>query len=238
MSIDDLVVQKNIDFKSATYTELKDLTVDGKTVDFFDPTLKYYDVKFEADYKGTPLIGAASDFEVSITQPESVNDMAKVEVKDPTGKLKTQTYYIKFSKERQTSSINEKMKEIPLKSAEASAVVEPQNPPENCIDNDPSTKWAANGKQWIKFDLGSVKKIDAVGLLWMNPTERTQKYSVEVSTDNSYWTQIFNGMSLGDVEGTEYILTDGIEAQFVRVSVNGTTAGTWSSLMEAKVYAE
>ncbi len=238
MSIDDLIVQKNIKFKTPVYTELTDLTVNGKTVDFFDPTLKYYTVEFGAEYKETPVIGASGDFEISITQPKSINDMAKIEVKDPSGKLKTQTYYVSFKKERLTDSLNDSMKEIKVSGVEASAIAEVQNTPENTIDNNSETKWSANGKQWIKYDLGSEKKVDAVGILWMSPTTRTQHYSVEVSSDGESWSQLFNGMSMGTVDGMEYILTDGVNARYVRLSVNGTTAGSWSSLMETKIFAE
>ena len=238
MTIDDLVSGRNVDFGSPVYAELKDLTVNGKTVSFFDPTLKYYTVRFDADYNDTPVIGAASDYDISIIQPESVNDMAKIYVSDPKGRMKPQTYYVSFEKNRLTDMINADMQEIRVSGVEASATTEEQNKPENTIDNDPQTKWSANGKQWIRYDLGIERKIDAVGILWMDPTDRTESYSVEISSDGVTWVQLFNGRSLGTKDGMEYVLTDGINARYVRLSVNGTTAGTWTSLMETKIFAE
>jgi len=238
MSIDDLLYQRNINFEESIYATLDDLTVDGQTAEFFDPTVKYYTHSFNADYKGVPEISASSEFEVKITQPSNLGDMARVDVSDPSGKLKPQSYFVRFTKERQTTELPATMKELKIMGVEASAVAEVNNPPENTMDNDNATKWAANGSQWIKYDLGSVKNVGAVGIQWLTPTSRTQRYSLEVSSDGEAWTQLFAGMSMGTTEGMEYIITDAIEARYVRLSVNGTTAGTWTSLMETKIYAE
>lgn len=238
MSIDDLLYQRNISFGESVYATLDDLKVDGETVNFFDPTVKYYTVSFGAEYKKLPDISASSAYDIKITQPQTLGNMAKIEVSDPSGMLRPQTYFISFTKERLVDKLSDSMKEIKIEGVEASAIAEANNPPENTIDNNNETKWAANGNQWIKYDLGSLKKIGAVGIQWLTPTSRTQRYSLEVSADGEAWTQMFTGMSLGTTEGMEYIMTDSIEARYVRLSINGTTAGSWTSLMETKIYTE
>ena len=235
-TIDDLIYQKNIEFGKQTYATLDNLTVDGETINFFDPTVKYYTAVFESDYNKVPEINADSAYDVEITQPDSLAGMAKIKVTDKTGNLKEQTYFVSFAKERLTDRADVAQKEIGIEGVEASAIAEANNTPENTIDGDMETKWSANGSQWIKYDLGSVKNIGCVGIQWLTPTSRTQRYSLELSEDGESWTQLFSGMSLGTTEGMEYVVTDGFEARYVRISVNGTTAGNWSSLMETKVY--
>ena len=207
-------------------------------MNFFDPTVKYYTVNFGSDYKDIPVVAASAKYDIEITQPSSISDMAKIRVSDPAGVLKPQNYYISFTKERLVDELGDTFKEITISNVEASAIAEANNIPENTIDGDYETKWSANGNQWIKYDLGSLKNIGAVGIQWLTPTSRTQRYSLEVSTDGEAWTQLFTGMSRGTTEGMEYVITDSIEARYVRLSVSGTTAGTWTSLMETKVYSE
>jgi len=238
MTIDDLLYQRNVSFTENPYATLKDLKVNGKTVDFFDPSVKYYTVDFDTEYNGIPEITASSEYDVKITQPASLSDMAVIEVSDPCGKLGEGRYFVSFAKERRSTEPVLGAKEVKIAGVEASAVAEAQNTPENTIDNDLSTKWSANGSQWIKYDLGSAKKVSSVGIQWLTPTSRIQKYSVELSEDGEKWTKVFGGTSLGTTEGMEYIITDNAEVRYVRISVNGTTAGTWTSLMETKIYSE
>ena len=105
----------------------------------------------------------------------------------------------------------------------ASETVEAENTPENTIDADADTKWAANGLQWIQYDLGSAKNVTAVGLLWMTPTSRIQNYSISFSTDGVNWEEIFDGKSAATETGMEYFMTDASNVRYVRITVNGNT---------------
>lgn len=238
-SIQELTENKNIDFNAQSYAYLDDLKVNGKTVSFFDPCIQYYSVDVTANDTEMPVTEASSSqFEVQIQNARQIGEPTAVTVTDPTGKFKTRTYYITQNIKRLVADRDPSWKEIKATGVEASEVVESQNTPENTIDGDNTTKWAANRKQWIKYDLGSEKTVDAVGLLWMNAASRVQKYSVEVSKNGTDWTTVFDGNSLRVSDDMEYLVTSHASARYIRVTVSGTNTSTWTSLMETKFFVQ
>jgi hypothetical protein len=62
---------------------------------------------------------------------------------------------------------------------------------ENAIDKDESTRWSSNytDQEWICLDLGKVKTIAGVDLLW--ETAYAKEYKIQVSTDGTSWADAF-----------------------------------------------
>ncbi len=56
------------------------------------------------------------------------------------------------------------------------------NLPKSVLDNDPTTRWSASGEtEWIAFDFGQPRRIEAVGASFFTGDQRQTKFSIEVS---------------------------------------------------------
>ena len=87
------------------------------------------------------------------------------------------------------------------------------------------------------YDLGAEKDVTAVGTQWLNQTSRTQNYSVELSSDGENWQTVYDGKSSTKSGEMQYVIANAA-ARFVRISVSGTSAGSWSSLLETAIYTK
>lgn len=118
----------------------------------------------------------------------------------------------------------------------ASQIPEPENIPENTLDGQYSTKWAANGEATIVWDIGDVHDVGYVGLSFANGSKRQQVFDLYVSTDNVSWEQVFSGRSSGTTEFIETFDLKNSKARYVRLDSHGSTANTWLSLTTVAIY--
>ena len=99
-----------------------------------------------------------------------------------------------------------------------------------------STRWASKygDPQWIYVDLGSVRSIDRVRILWQKAYAR--KYKIQVSNDAANWTDVFAEEN-GD-GGIDDIIFAPVAARYVRMyGIKGATQ-RGCSIKEFKVYRE
>jgi F5/8 type C domain-containing protein/Big-like domain-containing protein len=109
--------------------------------------------------------------------------------------------------------------------------------PTNVLDNNLNTRWSNLGiGSFIQADLGSKKTICSVDIAWYRGNLRQNNFVISVSTDGTSFTQVFRGKSSGTTLFAEkYNLPTGIEARYVRVTVNGNTENNWASITELSV---
>ncbi|MGH8048986.1 MAG: discoidin domain-containing protein, partial [Chthoniobacterales bacterium] len=105
--------------------------------------------------------------------------------------------------------------------------------------NDASTtsRWAAaNGTypQWWRVDLGSSKVLSRVDIMWFNPTTRAYKYKIETSPDDVNYTMVFDNTGNTTFGNTSNAIT--ATAQYVRVTVTGSSNGGFASFFDIKVF--
>jgi energy-coupling factor transporter ATP-binding protein EcfA2 len=122
--------------------------------------------------------------------------------------------------------------------AVASDTPEAVNIPQNLFDNDLLTKWAAQGDQWIYFDLGETKPVDMLSVSWMAAASRVSPFEIQVSDDGKEWTQVYSGKSTGIAADFDYYSFKETKARYIRLCVHGynDVAGTWNSIMEVGIY--
>ncbi len=119
----------------------------------------------------------------------------------------------------------------------ASATPEAQNNVYQTIDNNVQTRWAAQGSQHMDIDLGVPMQIACVGVRMMSYTEgRVINYGVQISSDNTTWTSVFNGTSVANGGVWEYPKVDGKVARYIRINVNGSSVGDWASVADVAVF--
>ena len=108
--------------------------------------------------------------------------------------------------------------------AEITASKESSAKAHNAADGDKSTRWSVNcerGEQWVQLDLGKVRLINTVGILWYKANQFSYTYRVEVSSDGeNFKTVIEKGISKSDSDETDYISL-GDRARYVRVVALG-----------------
>ena len=128
-------------------------------------------------------------------------------------------------------------KTLEIKDFEASAVPEPQNPPSATIDGDKSTKWAADGDVWIKYDLGEITDVGYAAISFAGGNTRKNTFELEVSEDGQKWTRTFSGQSSGTTQDFEGYTLGNQKARFVRFVGHGNTSNAWNSILEFKIFA-
>lgn len=110
---------------------------------------------------------------------------------------------------------------------------EPDNNAQCLIDGSTGTRWASQGAASAVIDLGSAKPVTHVRVAVWKPSERSTNYSLEVSTNGTSYTKIFDGSSSGSTYDS-YDVNDTI--RYVRINPNGTSAGDWASILEVEVW--
>jgi rhamnogalacturonyl hydrolase YesR len=110
------------------------------------------------------------------------------------------------------------------------------NTPDKTIDFDYSTRWSAEGiGQWIQFDLGEEKMVRSVDLAFYNGNIRNSYFIIQLSSDGTNYTEVFNGISSGTTAELEnYDFTDK-NARYVKIIGNGNSQSLWNSITEARI---
>ncbi len=119
----------------------------------------------------------------------------------------------------------------------ASATPESQNNAAQTVDNNVSTRYAAQGSQYLQIDLGSAKQIACVGVRMMQYSDgRTVNYGVSYSADGTSYTSAFSGSSVVNGGTWEFPRLNGATARYIRINLNGSTTNDWASLADVAVF--
>jgi hypothetical protein len=117
------------------------------------------------------------------------------------------------------------------------------NVPANTVDNNLGTRWSCGGDgQWIKYDLGTSRKVAYLTLAVYNGTTRKNRFDLQVSSDNVTWKTVWAGSSNGLSTAQETYDFPDVDARYVRylghghVTNTGTTS-TMNSVTEVDIFA-
>lgn len=110
------------------------------------------------------------------------------------------------------------------------------NVPQNTLDNNMDTRWSANGDgQWIKYDLGATYTVDDLSIGFYKGAERYTYFEIQLSTDNTYWTTVFNGVQPKKTNSQQNINVTDLPARYVKIIGYGNTSNDWNSLTEVDI---
>ncbi|MCX7709740.1 MAG: stalk domain-containing protein [Clostridia bacterium] len=107
---------------------------------------------------------------------------------------------------------------------------------QKAVDGNTSTRWSSeygSNPQWIFVDLGSVKSINKVKLIW--EAAYAKEYKLYKSSDASNWTEIYSTNS-GD-GGTDNIVFAATDARYVKMYATARATNYGYSLYEFEVYS-
>ncbi|HLP25400.1 MAG TPA: discoidin domain-containing protein, partial [Acidobacteriota bacterium] len=118
-----------------------------------------------------------------------------------------------------------------------SASADDGNVPANTVDGSLATRWSAQGDgQWIRYDLGSVKTPAWIRIAFLNGDTRTSTFDVQLSSNGTSWTTVYNGTSSGTTTALETYNFSNANARYVRIVGHGNSVNLWNSITEVEVW--
>ncbi len=124
----------------------------------------------------------------------------------------------------------------------ASQVLEEMNAPENMVDGNVETRWAADCivdgvAPFATFDLKEVYEIDKIGIAFYWGDSRTYNFEVKVSEDGiNYQTVIEKRKSVGKTLGVVKYDFDKVKARYVRIYGYGNSLNNWFNPTEVQIF--
>lgn len=109
--------------------------------------------------------------------------------------------------------------------------------PDKVLDNNLSdfSRWSALGEQWIKFSFEEEKMFEAVNIVFYRGDLRRTNFSVQISTDDVNWQNVFSGQSSGVDSGFENFSFASVNLTYLRLTGygnDGVDNGGWNSIIE------
>lgn len=107
------------------------------------------------------------------------------------------------------------------------------NIPVNTVDNNLDTLWSAAGDgQWIEYDLGSENRVTQLLIAFYKGNTRTAQFDIQVSSDRSSWSPVFEGSSNGlTLEQEQFDIQETL-ARYIRIVGHGNSENHWISITE------
>lgn len=116
-----------------------------------------------------------------------------------------------------------------------SSVLSTNTPASAAVDGDTLSAWtsAAGDPQWIAVDLGLMKDLSRVRLIWN--TNYATSFQIQISPDDTNWTSVYSTTSGSG--GIEDILVSG-RGRYVRMYGAQSVGGGGDSLFELEVFSQ
>ena len=217
---------------------LSGISYNGKPISDFKPNTTTYSLPV-LEGQPIPVIEAQSENgKVEIKQATSTDEVTTIKSYDNNGLYST-TYVVKYVLLKTPQDVFGMTRNI-VYDLRVSSTPEEANIGPNMLDGDLGTRWAGQGVgEWAVFDLGSVKPIDALSLAYEWGDQRKYSFSVEVSEDGDYYTEVYSGASSGTTDGMElYKLKQRVSARYVKFVGGGNTVNTWNGVREFAILTE
>lgn len=215
--------------------KLDSLTVAGEPVTGFDPDRRVYEIELPAGEQSLPTVAASAneDLAVSIEQVQDIPGTARIVVSDPSGAIKTNTYYVSFTYPPLYGIPDDRLRHDVIS---VTASEHDGNVPENTIDGNLGTRWSAYGEQWIQFELDGVQDVGAISAAWYSGNVRSSFFNIELSEDGEQWTRVYDGFSSGEtLEHEQYRFTSK-SARYIRINGFGNNQSLWNSIAEIGIF--
>ncbi len=223
---------------------LSSISINGNPIERFLPNNYFYEYRL-GDEESIPEITVRGDADTEIIYPQNVPGYIIVRAARKDDKSIYSEYIIKLKTNILTADENgvlnlpENVERVEIKGVSASDVPEIANPPENTIDGDLKTRYAAQGAPTITFDLGEEKTVKYVGIAVYQEKndKRRQKFKVYTSLDGEkYDLLIKDGETTGTTLNEELFKIPDTRARYVMIKGGGSNISDWNSITEVGIY--
>ncbi|WP_213524658.1 Ig-like domain-containing protein [Paenibacillus sp. J31TS4] len=214
------------------------LTADGKTISGFVPSRTYYEIVVPYEETAVPKIEAASNFPVSTSPAASIPGKTVVTVTDPANPGNVNRYTVSFLRGPIVGDPPD-INRLPVTSVKASAVPQADQgfTPDKTLDRDLTTRWTAEGPQWIQYDLGQEREIGAVSIAFISGNARKSYFSIATSLDGETWSTVYaDGVSSGTTNEPEVYHFPSTKARYVQINGFGNSANRWNNYAEVGIF--
>lgn len=228
----DPVVEEDVPF-------LSDLTLNGETVLDFKPENLSYTYRVR-DGEEKPLIDAKSDTgDVILKMPEDIPGSAIITVVSKDNPEFKTNYVLKIDKEVLKDG-PDGTKALSILGVQASSIPQPEHSPGNTIDEDINTRWSAEGRAEITYELSESAQMSHIALAVYQGERgdgRQQYFDVYVSEDGINWTSCLqDGQTTGTTLESEIFRIIPTSGKYIKLDCKGTSIGTWNSITEFTVF--
>jgi len=214
---------------------VKELRLDGVAMGDFNPVKLGYTVPLKKGEK-LPSVEAIYDSINSKVTVEWIGNTAKLSAVSRDPRLGKMNYTVNFEKEK-VFSLPKGYEEIKIVDITASDDGTRGNTSISGVnDGRLDTRWAAEGKQWIMFDLGENTPLKIVSIAFYKGMERRTFFNIEISDDGKNFEKIYSGISTGATVAHENFEFKDINARYVRISGTGNTSNKWNNYAEVAFF--
>ncbi|WP_313128323.1 carbohydrate binding domain-containing protein [Anaerocolumna sp.] len=205
------------------------LSVAGTELQNFHKFSRSYEITLPYETVSVPEVEAIisnSDINVDIELPEALPGIAKITLTLKSDASRKNSYYIQLL-------LKEKDKDIIASAAQEG------NWPENSMDGDLVTRWAAEGDQWIQYYIGEEQEVEAISVAFFKGNERKYLFDVLISEDGKNWEAVLSGVqTLGDTSDlVKYDFPEMKRARYVRIFGHGSNANNWNNVAETVIHS-
>jgi hypothetical protein len=200
------------------------ITINGEEIQDYNKETKVYRVILPYGTTIIPSIACyTSDNNVttSIQVPTVLPGSAKITVRSKLNtNIKTE-YYIEL---------------VPDTGITASTAEE-GNWPENSMDGDLNSRWAAEGDQWIQYYIGN-SDVEAVSIAYFRGSERKYKFDVLISEDGQSWETILLNIETSGTTGNlvQYDFPSIKRGKYIRIFGHGSDVNRWNNIAEVQIH--
>lgn len=214
---------------------LDTIYLNGNPISGFEPTNTSYNFVVE-NINTFPFEVTANDsdsYTVKIMETKSDEMISKtVRVISRNNPELYRDYLITVSQPEQLPDI-EGMKRLPIYDYDVSEEPEEANNRYNANDNDLSTRFTMSSDDaYLIYDLGSIKRIDNIGVAVWKANERLTRYDIAVSDDKTNWTTIYSGSNTVKTDTVELKNITPVSARYVKIIGHGNSVNNYTNILE------
>ena len=235
-ALDDWSVENSIE----ALPTVDKIFIDGEPLDGFSSNLTAYDVPVIVGSEKIPVISALSDYKLEIIQPDDPQESkSEIRVYNENGEIGN-VYVLNFAN-KPFVGLPKNGRRAEIVGVTASTYQNDDSYkgyPENAIDGDRESRWAALGDQWIMLELEEAASVNYICLAYYSGAARKSYFEAEVSEDGIHWTKVYSGETSGNTADYESYSIYPTKARFVRINGHGNSLSEWNSITEIAVFYE
>ncbi|MCK0156493.1 discoidin domain-containing protein [Cellulophaga sp. F20128] len=128
---------------------------------------------------------------------------------------------------------NETCLEITPVSVQASSALNP----ENTLDNNPDTQWAAKGNgEYLIYDLGAIYELCDLEIKFTNRRTRLNYFDIQVSRENKTYMEVKQGLSSSKTTASFDTYSVSRKARYIKIICRGNETDDWNSISDIKFF--